>query len=367
MTIDPASGEDQTAAAAQQDTAPPPELLVRYDEPVESAQGPAPAQTTQFVYAIGRIEARFPSLGVEKEFAQATGRADSAGLTDRETAQAMLSDPANRYLARQLCWVLTIEGIDTYLLIPRDATDLDLLIDSIRPAPSPLDVDVVIGTLGPLAGPDVCNGLVAPMVAFDQIYSFDTEGFLAAMPRPEAVAAKEFKNASEEVFKQIGQGADNSGATDEHRALNYLTVRYPRIYERAAEVRGILNMVDKQRDSVKMTVTNTSTAWLPTSARDRGLSGHTTLRRLMQQTIQTGGGARRVVIRAMVSGGAVCEIGPAGPAYGDELACRRRLARQIVPTGRRPAQWRLLVSRPHPAKSVRRSKTIRQRLATTRR
>ena len=60
-------------------------------------------------------------MGVEKEFAQATGRADSAGLTDRETAQAVLSDPANRYLARQLCWVLTIEGIDTYLLIPRDA------------------------------------------------------------------------------------------------------------------------------------------------------------------------------------------------------------------------------------------------------
>jgi hypothetical protein len=235
MTIDIAPGEDPTAAAAQQDTAPPPELLVRYDEPVETAQGPAPAQTTQFVYAIGRIEARFPSLGVEKEFAQATGRADSAGLTDRETAQAVLSDPTNRYLARQLCWVLTIEGIDTYVLIPRDATDLDLLIDAIRPAPSPLDVDVVIGTLGPLAGPDVCNGLVAPMVAFDQIYSFDTEGFLAAMPRPEGVAAKEFKNASEEVFKQVGQGADNSGATDEHRALNYLTVRYPRIYERAAE------------------------------------------------------------------------------------------------------------------------------------
>jgi hypothetical protein len=187
------------------------------------------------VYAIGRIEARFPSLGVEKEFAQATGRAASAGLTDRETAQAVLSDPANRYLARRLCWVLTIEGIDTYVLIPRDGTDLDLLIDAIRPTPSPLDVDVVIGTLGPLAGPDVCNGLVAPMVAFDQIYSFDSEAFLSAIPRPEGVAAKDFRKTSEDVFRQISQIADNSGATDEHRALNYLTVRYPRIYDRAAE------------------------------------------------------------------------------------------------------------------------------------
>jgi hypothetical protein len=28
---------------------------------------------------------------------------------------------------------------------------------------------------------------------------------------------------------------DNAGATDEHRALNYLAVRYPAIYARAAE------------------------------------------------------------------------------------------------------------------------------------
>ncbi|WP_231743281.1 type IV secretory system conjugative DNA transfer family protein [Mycobacterium sp. GA-2829] len=38
-----------------------------------------------------------------------------------------------------------------------------------------------------------------------------------------------------------------------------------------ARVRGVLNMVDKQRDSVKMTVTKALTAWLRTSIRDRGL------------------------------------------------------------------------------------------------
>ena len=36
-------------------------------------------------------------------------------------------------------------------------------------------------------------------------------------------------------------------------------------------MRGILNMVDKQRDSVKMTVTKALTPWLRTSIRDRGL------------------------------------------------------------------------------------------------
>src|SRR5215467_14907099 len=44
-----------------------------------------------FVYAIGRIEARFPNLAAEKEFAQATGRADTAGKTDQAAFHAVLS------------------------------------------------------------------------------------------------------------------------------------------------------------------------------------------------------------------------------------------------------------------------------------
>jgi type IV secretion system protein VirD4 len=41
-----------------------------------------------------------------------------------------------------------------------------------------------------------------------------------------------------------------------------------RLFE--ARTRGILDMVDKQRDSVKMTVTKALTAWLRTATRDRG-------------------------------------------------------------------------------------------------
>jgi hypothetical protein len=90
-----------------------------------------------YVYAIGQIEPRFPRLSVEKEFAQATGRADTAGLSDRQALQKVLLERQNRYLARQLCWVLTIEGLETYLLVPRDPGDLELLIEAVRPAPAP--------------------------------------------------------------------------------------------------------------------------------------------------------------------------------------------------------------------------------------
>ncbi|MFD0428624.1 hypothetical protein ACFQ60_13740 [Streptomyces zhihengii] len=60
------------------------------------------------MYAVGRVEARFPDLGVEKELEQAVGRTDTRGMTDGQAVHTVLNEPANRYLARQMCWVLTI-------------------------------------------------------------------------------------------------------------------------------------------------------------------------------------------------------------------------------------------------------------------
>src|SRR6266436_4903360 len=191
--------------------------------------------TSAYVYALGRIEPRFPSPAVEKEFAQATGRAETAGLTDREAVQQVLAQRQNRYLVRQLCWVLTIEGLETYILQARDPVDFDLLVEAIRPAPSPMDMDVVIGMRGPIAPPEMCNGLMIPIVAYDQIYSFDREGLIKSIPKPEKVAAKEFAAAAGELLDRIMQMADNAGAIDVHRALNYCALRYPAIYVKTAE------------------------------------------------------------------------------------------------------------------------------------
>ena len=71
-------------------------------------QGGAAAVAASCVYALGQIEARFPRLSVEKEMAQATGRAETAGRTDQQAFYQVLSQRENRYLARQMCWVLTI-------------------------------------------------------------------------------------------------------------------------------------------------------------------------------------------------------------------------------------------------------------------
>jgi hypothetical protein len=191
-----------------------------------------------YIYAIGRIEPRFPKVSVEKEFAQALGRDKAAGLTDRQALHSALSKSENRYLVRQLCWVMTIEGLETYILVPRDPADISLLVEALRATPQPWDLDCVIGVRGPIAPPEMCNGLMVPIVIFDQIYSFDRDALIKAIPRPEKTAAKEFATAAEELFDRIMQMADNAGGTDEYRALNYLVVRYPRIYEAASEAFG---------------------------------------------------------------------------------------------------------------------------------
>jgi PatG C-terminal len=193
-----------------------------------------------YVYAIGTVEPHFPTLAAEKEFAQTTGRAEgTAGLTDREATRSVLSNRRNRYLARQLCFVMTIQGLETYILRPRDPMDFDLLIEAVRPAPSPTDVDVVIGLRGPIAPPEMCNGLMVPVVVFDQLYSFDVDSFIQGIPRPEDTPEDQeerFRSAAEELYYRIVQVADNAGATDEHRALNYLTVRYDHIYAQTAKM-----------------------------------------------------------------------------------------------------------------------------------
>jgi len=187
-----------------------------------------------YVYAVGRIEPRFPRISVEKEFAQVLARDSTKGLPDRKALQSVMSKPQNRYLARQMCWVMSIAGLETYLLVPRDPNDLHLLTESLRPTANPRELDVVIGVKGPIVPPEVCNGLMIPVVAVDQIYSFDRDSLIKSIPEPEK-AVDDFSGAAEELFDRIMQITDNAGATDDHRALNYLAMRYHGIYARAAE------------------------------------------------------------------------------------------------------------------------------------
>jgi hypothetical protein len=49
------------------------------------------------------------------------------------------------------------------------------------------------------------------------------------------MSPEQFEPTAQELFSRIMQMADNTGATDEHRAVNYLAVRYPAIYATTAD------------------------------------------------------------------------------------------------------------------------------------
>jgi hypothetical protein len=188
------------------------------------------------VYALGKVEYRFPTLGTEKELAQAIGRGNADGLTDRRAVYETLKE--HRYLARRMCYVMVIGGLETYLLQPRDPMDLDLLVDAVRPTGRASDMDAVVGVRGPVAPPERCNGLTVPVVVFDQLYSFDAEELRRSIPRPEGVDEESFLDTADEILNRITALGDNAGMTEEDRALNYLALRYQRIYSATLEAYG---------------------------------------------------------------------------------------------------------------------------------
>lgn len=196
-------------------------------------KGPCGLKSLPYVYVLGQVEARFPSRSIEKEFVQVIERSKSPNLEHKQAFYSVLSQPENRYLARKLSWILTMEGVPIYILLPSGPEDLVVLLEAIRPSDCPLDRRVVIGRKGPTASPDMC-GLEVPMVLVDQIYPLEYSNFVKSI-HPESVPDEKFKTATAEMFRRMMQIADNTGSTDKHRALNYLSVRYPAIYAKVAE------------------------------------------------------------------------------------------------------------------------------------
>ena len=196
-------------------------------------KGTCGLKSLPFVYVLGQIEARFPNRSIEKEYVQIIERSKSANLDHQQAFHSVLSQPENRYLARKLSWILTMEGVPIYILLPTGPEDLDILLEAIRPPACPLDRQVVVGRKGPVAPPEMC-GLEVPMVLVDHLYSLEYNDFIKSI-RSESVTDEKFKAIARETFLRMMQLADNIGSTDKHRALNYLSVRYPAIYVKAAE------------------------------------------------------------------------------------------------------------------------------------
>ncbi|WP_327730094.1 hypothetical protein OG250_32040 [Streptomyces sp. NBC_00487] len=190
-----------------------------------------------YVYVLGRVHAVFPDLSVQHEFFQVADADGSRDATDADAFHRVLSAPENRYIARQMCYVLSVQGIDTYILEPADAAELDDLVEALRPVRDKRDLAVVVGTLGPIVPPGACQGLSVPLVRVEKIWSFDSRELIEAIDRPRDTSRKEFEKTARDVLDRVLQLNNNAGLDPTHRALNFLTVREQEIYRKTSEMR----------------------------------------------------------------------------------------------------------------------------------
>ncbi|QKG18756.1 hypothetical protein ACTIVE_0392 [Actinomadura verrucosospora] len=224
-----------------------------------SCGGGAGAAAPESVYAIGTVTARFPSLNLEKEFMQAWGKNPEQTLTVGDADKfAVLSQGQNLYLAREMCWVFQSGDIDLYVLQPRSYVELTGLVTALSPAPGQVSFALVIGTLGPIAPPGMCNGAQLPIVTCNQVFGFTGQAFINSITAevtgdgdlmrkisdhlagagggtgqtPEEYVAAAAGNA----FSALTLLSDNAGQTDEHRAINYLTFKSLALYKKEIEM-----------------------------------------------------------------------------------------------------------------------------------
>jgi len=184
-----------------------------------------------FTYAVGRLTTQFPTLGVEKEFMQLVGEASASALVEVDQLKAVLENPQNRYLGRHLCWVLVTQHVDALVIIPRDADDVAQLVDALT-----LDenaIQAVVGGPARWPAPADCSGLGLPAVSPEQLLSFTMDEFIESLPRDEEATDLDdssYRTVVRDLFTRLTRRSDNWGVADEHRALNYLALRYPALY-----------------------------------------------------------------------------------------------------------------------------------------
>ena len=123
----------------------------------------------QLIYALGRLDVRFPSLGLEHEFRQREAASPrTAGTPTRgERVHGVLG--GNPHLARRLCYVLSVASVPSYVVVPSSSDVLTSMVEAVRMISASDTWVLVVGRRVGQASPTTCAGLMVPVVAADQI------------------------------------------------------------------------------------------------------------------------------------------------------------------------------------------------------
>lgn len=185
----------------------------------------------KFVYAVGSIQAQFPSLSVEKEFYQAADITDLTSSPSQQLLYTILSRVENQYIAREMCWVFQVGSVALYIIKPSSEQELSSLIRAIAPRPQ-IDMDVVIGSVGPVSRPEECNGLELPTILLNRAFDFTFYQMVNDIVKEIGIPASQ----AEVLFSHMLELSNNTGSSDRDRAVNYVTLEYMENYRIAAKM-----------------------------------------------------------------------------------------------------------------------------------
>jgi hypothetical protein len=210
---------------------------------------------SQFVYVLGTVDIKFPDQSISEELQAvakmlAHAKEDDTLMTagDDETLRSwyyrVLNYPEARYVARQVCWILKVEGQPAYYLTLRDLHDLPGLIECLA-HPDNDDLDLFVGSSS-LIPTDSCPGIPAPVLLVEQLRSVDKD-LIRQWCQISAEARSKLKKPApnmppasppdpDRLFDILVQSADNLGDKDEWRALNYLAISCQPMYEKYADM-----------------------------------------------------------------------------------------------------------------------------------
>lgn len=189
---------------------------------------------TRYVYAVGVLRPVYPSRSLHEEMLQAADRSEAPGPGNQLDFQVMRLGE-NVHVARDVCFVLQVGGMDTYLVKPRSYLELYEMVNDLQQQETsnePLYA-VIVGLMGSLAPPEACGGRQLPVVVCNQYMSFTQTAMVAALQGSKPAGEIDGAVAQDMLRRMVLDAPDDAGEMPEHRALNYLALQYPDIYAQA--------------------------------------------------------------------------------------------------------------------------------------
>lgn len=188
-------------------------------------------ENPQFFFGVGNVAFEFPFLNTEREFFQTASEESLQRKPMEQMYYDVLSQTRNLYLARELCWKFQfVRGVDSLVLQPATDTELVRLIAALDPdlyAKTDVFFSVIVGQRMGLSKPELCNGLELPLIYTERVMSIS----FAHMKNYLVTKMQISDDEAADLLVQLTKLTNNTGETDNYRAINYLVFNYLSLYE----------------------------------------------------------------------------------------------------------------------------------------